>query len=92
MYSVRRKTKNIDLSSERLQVHKRRFHRLVTIQALSSLKPPFSANPSHRSISFLLQDRLLGLPGLFTDTFEHIRFYFFGFSRFFPLLVVGSVR
>jgi len=52
------------------------------MEALSSLKPPFSANPSHRSISFLLQDRLLGLPGLFTDTFEHIRFYFFGFSRF----------
>ena len=42
-------------------------------------KPSFSANPSHRSLSFILHDWPHGFPGLFTDTSEHIRFYFFCF-------------
>jgi len=47
---------------------------------IPDLKPSFSANPSHRSLLFLLQDWLHGLfPGLFTDTSEHIRFYFLVF-------------
>ena len=43
------------------------------------LKPSFSANPSHRSLPFLLPDWLYGFPGLFTATSEHVRFYFFSF-------------
>jgi len=44
----------------------------------------FSASPSRRSLPFLLQDWLHGFRGLFTDTSEHIRFYFlvFLFSTF----------
>jgi len=53
------------------------------------LQPSFSANPSHRSLPFLLQNWLRGFPRLFTDTSGHIRFYFFTFS-FFHFLVVGS--
>jgi len=45
--------------------------------------PPPSANPSHRSLPFLLEDWLHRFLGLFTDTSEHIRFYF---------SVFGSVR
>ena len=44
------------------------------------LKPSFSANPSHRSLPFLLPDWLHGFPGLSTDTSEHIRFFVFSFS------------
>jgi len=43
------------------------------------LKPSFSANPSHRSLPFLLPDWLHGFPGLSTDTSEHIRFFRFQF-------------
>ena len=52
------------------------------------LKPSFSANPSHCSLPFLLPDRLHGFPRLFTDTSEHIRFYFvvFLFSTFWFLV------
>jgi len=39
--------------------------------------PSFSANPSQRSLSFLLRDLLHGFPGLLTDTSEHIRFFTF---------------
>ena len=39
------------------------------------LKLSFSANPSHHNLPFPLLDWLHGLPGLFTDTSEHIRFY-----------------
>ena len=48
------------------------------------LKPSFSANPSRRSLPSVLQDWLHGFPGLFTNTSEHIRFYFlvFLFSTF----------
>ena len=35
-----------------------------------------AANHSHRSLLFLLPDWLHEFPGLFTDTSEHIRFYF----------------
>ena len=58
---------------------------------IPGLKPSFSANPSHRSLAFLLQDRLHGFPGLFTDTSEHICFFTFSFL-FFPFLVVCFVR
>ena len=51
----------------------------------SFIPASFSANSSHRSLPFLLQDRLHGFPGLFTDTSEHIRFYFVVFSSVFPL-------
>ena len=50
----------------------------------SRLKPSFSANPSHCSLSFLLRDWLHGFPKLLTDTSEHIRFLLFS-SSFFPL-------
>jgi len=49
-------------------------------------------NPSHRSLPFLLQDWLRGFPGLFTDTSEHICFYFlvflfYTFYLFVPLVL-----
>ena len=43
----------------------------------SRLKTFFSANPSHRTPPFLLQDWLHVFPGLFTDTSEHTRFFTF---------------
>jgi len=46
------------------------------------LKPSFSANLSHCSLSFFLQDWLHGFPRLFTVTSEHIRFLLFSFSVF----------
>jgi len=46
---------------------------------IPGLKPSFSANPSHCSLSFLLLDWLHGFPRLFTVTSEHIRFYFLVF-------------
>jgi len=47
------------------------------------LKPSFSANPSHRSPSFLLLKYLLrGFPGLFTVISEHICFLLLVFSVF----------
>ena len=56
----------------------------------SRLKPSFfSANPTHRSLPFLLQHWLHGFARLF-DTSEHIRFFYF-FSVF-HFLVVDSVR
>ena len=59
---------------------------------IPGLKPSFSANLSHRCFPFLLQDRLSGFPGLFTDTSEHTRFFKFLLFLFFHFLVVGSVR
>ena len=56
------------------------------------LKPPFSANPSHCSPSFLLlKYSLHGFPGLFTIISEHICFILLVFM-FLHFLVVGSVR
>jgi len=40
---------------------------------IQGLKPAFAANPSHRSLHFILQDWLHGFSGLFTDTSEHFR-------------------
>jgi len=53
---------------------------------------PFSASPSPLPF-FLLQDLglLHGLPGLFTYTSEHIRFFYF-LVFLFSFLVFGSVR
>ena len=42
---------------------------------IPGLNLPFSANSSHCSLPFLLQDWLHGFPGLFTDTSDHIRLY-----------------
>ena len=57
---------------------------------IPGIEPSFSPNPFHRSLPFLLQDWLPGLPGLFTDTSELIRSPFqFLFPHF---LVFGSVR
>jgi len=53
-------------------------------------KPSFSANPSHRSLSFSSSGLTTWIPRTFTVTCEHIRF--FTFSVFFHFLVVGSVR
>ena len=56
------------------------------------LKPPFSANRSHCSPSFLLiKYSLHGFPGLFTVISEHICFLLLVFL-FLHFLVVGSVR
>jgi len=49
---------------------------------IPGLTPSFSANLSHRSLPFLLQDRLHEFSGLFTDTSEHIRFLLFSFPVF----------
>jgi len=52
-------------------------------------KPSISANPSHRSLLFLLQGWLHWFPGLFTDTSEIIRFLLFSFfsvNSFFLIL------
>ena len=52
------------------------FHHPLPLHSFTpGLKLSFSANPSHRSLPFLLPDWLHGFPGLFTDTSEHIRFY-----------------
>ena len=74
-----------------------RFHRLATFHHPSplhsfipGLKLSYSATPSHRSLPFLLQDWLHGFPRLFSDTSQHIRFYFLVFVFYF--LVVGPVR
>ena len=55
---------------------------LLRQSRVSSLKHPFSANPSHHSLLYLLQDWPHGFPGLFADTSELIRLSFF---CFFPL-------
>jgi len=48
---------------------------------IPGLKPSFSANPSHHSL-LLPQDWLHRFSGLFTDTSEHICFYFLVFLFF----------
>jgi len=54
----------------------------------------FSANPSHRSLLFLLPDLFFfffhGFPGLFSDTSEHICFFIFSVFHF--LVFFYSVR
>jgi len=56
------------------------------------LKPSFSANPSHRSLSFFFFRTDYMIPQTFTVTSdEHIRFYFLLFL-FLHFSLVGSVR
>ena len=55
---------------------------LYKYSIIPSLFHSFSANPSHRSLPFLLQEWLEGFAGLFTDTSEHIRFLLLSFSVF----------
>ena len=65
----------------------------ITPSLFPGLKPSFAANPSHRSLPFLLQDWLHGFPWPFTDTSEHIRFllYIFVFSTFSFLVSCGRL-
>ena len=65
------------------------FHHPLTF--IPGLKPSFSANPSHRSPFFLLQDSLHGFPKLFTVISEHICFLLLVF-QFLHFLVVGSLQ
>ena len=59
-------------------------HHLATLRCfIPGVKPSFSAKRSRRSLPFLLYDWFPGFPGLFTDTSEHIPFYFSVFL--FPL-------
>jgi len=59
---------------------------------ISCLKPSFSANPSHRGLPFLLQDRLRGFPADCLPILLSISvFLLFSFSVF-HFSVVGSVR
>jgi len=62
-----------------------------TLSFISDLKPSFSANPSHRSLSFSSSGLTTWIPQTFTITSDHIRAYFFSFSVF-HFLVVVSVR
>jgi len=47
-----------------------------TLSFIPGLKPPFSANPSHRSFAFSSSGLTAWIPQTFTVTSEHIRFYF----------------
>ena len=52
------------------------FHHPLPLHSFTpGLKLSFP-NPSHCSLPFLLLEWLHGFPGLFTDTSEHIHFYF----------------
>jgi len=57
----------------------------------SRLKPSFSANPSHRSLPFLLQDWLHGFPADCLPTLLSIYIFYFLVFLFSTFLVVGSV-
>ena len=50
-----------------------------TLSFIPGLKPFFSANPSHRSLSFSSLGLTTWIPQTFTVTSEHIRFYFLVF-------------
>ena len=56
---------------------------------IPGLKPSFSVNPTHRSLSFSLQDWLHGFSKTFTVTSVHIRFLLFRFSVLHFLVVVS---
>ena len=47
-----------------------------TLSFILDLKPSFSANPSHCSLSFFFFGTDYMIPQTFTVTSEHIRFYF----------------
>ena len=64
-------------------------HRLISFPSpthsfIPRLKPSFSANPSHRSLSFSSSGLTTWIPQTFTVTSKHIRFYFlvFRFTHF----------
>jgi len=66
---------------------------MFVLSFIPGLKPPFSANPAHHSLSRLplLQDLLHGFPRLFTNTSERIHFLLFSFFfSCFQLLVPCS--
>ena len=46
---------------------------------IPDLKPSFSANPSHRSLSSSSSKLTTWIPKTFTVTSEHVRFYFLVF-------------
>ena len=50
-----------------------------TLSFIPDLKPSFSANPSHCSLSFFFFRTDYTIPQTFTVTSEDIRFYFFVF-------------
>jgi len=50
---------------------------------IPGLKPSFSANPSHRSLSFSSLGLIAWIPQTFTVTSEHIRFLLFLFFLFY---------
>ena len=56
-----------------------------TLSFIPGLKPPFSANPSHRSLSFSSSGLTTWIPQTLTVTSEHIRFYFLVFLFSFTL-------
>jgi len=76
-FSTMAATAILDFQESTASMFTRMMHITLSFQAQ---KPSFSANPSHRSLPFLLQDRLHELPGLFTDTSELICFSFSTFS------------
>jgi len=60
---------------------------------IPGLKPSFSANPSHRGLSFLLQDGLHGFPADCSRILlSPIRFLLLTFSVFPHFLVVGQSK
>jgi len=58
---------------------------------IPGLKPSFSANSSHLSLSFSSSGLTTWIPQTFTVTSEHIRFFTFYFFCL-HFLVVGSVQ
>jgi len=58
---------------------------------IPGLNLSFSANPTHRSLPFLLHNLLHGCPRLFSDTSEHNCFLLFSFFCF-PFLVLCAVQ
>ena len=54
----------------------------LTLSFIPDLKPSFSANPSHCSLSFSSFGLTTRIPQTFTVTSEHIRFLLFSFSVF----------
>jgi len=62
-----------------------------TRSVIPDLKPPFSANPSHCSLSFSSSGLTTWIPQTFIVTSEHIGFYFSVFLLL-HFLIVGCVR
>jgi len=73
-------------------------HRLISFPSpthsfIPRLKPSFSANPSHRSLSFSSSELTTWIPQTFTVTSKHIRFYFlvFRFTLFSCRFMCGTL-